>query len=123
MAEPHIPTPELRATVAALASVGVPNEEIQKYLGICKGTLYKYYRDELEHAAMEKNAQVAAFLFNAASGKALESGASHSDCIRAAMFWGKTRMGLRETNRLEVAADDSVKTFADMYGQPQSESS
>ena len=33
-----------------------------------------------------------------ASGQALQTGASHGDCVRAAMFWAKTRMGWKETN-------------------------
>ena len=61
-------------------------------------TLYKYYKDELENSAIKANANVGKFLYQAASGQALTTGATYSDCVRAAMFWAKTRMGWKETN-------------------------
>jgi len=99
---PHKPTPESRAEVAALKSFGVNQGKISVYLGIDEKTLRKYYREELDTAQTKADANVAKFLYNAASGEAIESGASHSDCIRAAMFWAKTRMQWRETGENEA---------------------
>ena len=48
--------------------------------------------------AIKANANVGKFLYQAASGQALATGATYSDCVRAAMFWAKTRMGWKETN-------------------------
>ncbi len=100
---PHEPTPQTRAEVSALKSFGVPLEDISTYIGIDRKTLSKHYSEEIERAQTTANATVAKFLYGAASGKALndEIGASYSDCVRAAMFWAKTRMGWRDTQNLE----------------------
>lgn len=98
---PHKPTDKTRAEVQALASFGTPQDEIAAYIGISKHTLEKHYPDEITAAETKANAQVGRFLFRAASGQATREGASHADCVRAAMFWAKTRMGWRETNNLE----------------------
>ena len=94
----HQPTEKTRAEIVALRSYGVPIKEVAAYIGIDDKTLYKYYREELENSAIKANANVGKFLYQAASGQALTTGATHSDCVRAAMFWAKTRMGWKETN-------------------------
>ena len=94
----HQPTEKTRAEIVALRSYGVPIKEVAAYIGIDDKTLYKYYREELENSAIKANANVGKFLYQAASGQALTTGASYSDCVRAAMFWAKTRMGWKETN-------------------------
>ena len=94
----HKPTEKTRAEIIALRSYGVPIKEVAAYIGIDDKTLYKYYREELENSAIKANANVGKFLYQAASGQALQTGASHGDCVRAAMFWAKTRMGWKETN-------------------------
>jgi len=104
--KPHIPTDKTRAEIVALRSYGVPIKEVAAYIGIDDKTLYKYYRDELENSAIKANANVGKFLYQAASGQALATGATHSDCVRAAMFWAKTRMGWKETNVQEVKMAD-----------------
>lgn len=95
---PHVPTDKIRAEIVALRSYGVPIKEVAAYIGIDDKTMYKYYRPELEQSAMKANANVGKFLYQAASGQALKDGASYSDCVRAAMFWAKTRMGWKETD-------------------------
>ena len=94
----HQPTDKTRAEIVALRSYGVPIKEVAAYIGIDDKTMYKYYRPELEQSAMKANANVGKFLYQAASGQALTTGATYSDCVRAAMFWAKTRMGWKETN-------------------------
>jgi hypothetical protein len=108
---PHEPTHESRAEVKALASFGLPQEEIAKYIGISHPTLRKYYKDELNFSAIKANANVAKYLYNLASGNALKQGASHGDCSRAAMFWAKTRMGWRETTHLDHTSTDGSVTM------------
>jgi len=103
---PHDPTPQSRAEVSALKSFGVPQEQIATYIGIDAKTLRKHYSDELATAQTKADATVARFLYNAASGKAVDHGASYSDCVRAAMFWAKTRMQWRETNHHDVTSSD-----------------
>ena len=94
----HQPTEKTRAEIIALRSYGVPIKEVAAYIGIDDKTLYKYYREELENSATKANANVGKFLYQAASGQSLKDGATYSDCVRAAMFWAKTRMGWKETN-------------------------
>lgn len=98
---PHAPTPESRAQVSALYSYGITQEEIARFLNIDPKTLRLHYRDELDSAHIKANAKVGQFLFQNASGQTLKDGASHSDCVRAAMFWAKTRMGWRETQSID----------------------
>ena len=103
---PHKPTDKTRAEVSALCSFGVPQEDIGRYIGIDAKTLRLYYRDELDNSATRANAAVGRFLYQNASGSTLKDGATHSDCVRAAMFWAKTRMGWRETQSLEHTSPD-----------------
>ena len=102
----HQPTEKTRAEIIALRSYGVPIKEVAAYIGIDDKTLYKYYKDELENSAIKANANVGKFLYQAASGQALQTGASHGDCVRAAIFWAKTRMEWKETNVQEHTGVD-----------------
>ena len=102
----HQPTEKTRAEIIALRSYGVPIKEVAAYIGIDDKTLYKYYREELENSAIKANANVGKFLYQAASGQALATGATYSDCVRAAMFWAKTRMEWKETNVQEHTGVD-----------------
>ena len=103
---PHEPTDKTRSEVSALASFGVPQEDIAAYIGISKPTLAKHYPDELSFSSIKANATVGKFLFNMASGQAIKSGASYGECSRAAMFWAKTRMGWREKHDLNHTSED-----------------
>ena len=107
---PHIPTDKIRAEIIALRSYGVPIKEVAAYIGIDDKTMYKYYRTELEQSAMKANARVGKFLYEAASGQAITGGASYSDCVRAAMFWAKTRMGWRENAPILLEEKDNSVT-------------
>ena len=104
----HTPSDDLKAQVFALSSFGVPQEEIGRFIGVSDDTLRKYYADEIDKAAVDRNSKVAAFLFRSASGDALEDGASHTDCLRAAFFWLKTRGGWKETNVNEHTLSDPL---------------
>ena len=104
--QPLQPTEKTRAEIIALRSYGVPIKEVAAYIGIDDKTLYKYYKDELENSAIKANANVGKFLYQAASGQALTTGATYSDCVRAAMFWAKTRMEWKETNVQEHTGAD-----------------
>jgi hypothetical protein len=100
----HEPTDKTRSEVSALASFGVPQEDIAAYIGISHPTLRKHYPDELSFSSIKANASVGKFLFGLASGQAMKlekNPASWGDCSRAAMFWAKTRMGWRETQHVE----------------------
>ena len=110
----HQPTEKTRAEIIALRSYGVPIKEVAAYIGIDDKTLYKYYREELENSAIKANANVGKFLYQAASGQALTTGATYSDCVRAAMFWAKTRMGWKETNVQEHTGKVEIQQVTDL---------
>lgn len=86
---PYNPTEEGRKMVEAMASVGVPQDEICVVLGIDAKTLRKYFREELDSAMIKANAKVAANLYRQATKDDFKA-------APAAMFWAKTRMGWRE---------------------------
>lgn len=104
----HNATDELRSQVFALSSFGVPQDEISRFLNITDDTLRKYYRSELDRASVDRNAQVAGFLYRSASGDTLAEGASYSDCLKAAMFWLKTRAQWRETTHIDQTSSDGT---------------
>ena len=112
---PHVPTEKTRAEIVALRSYGVPIKEVAAYIGIDDKTLYKYYKEELDNSAIKANANVGKFLYQAASGQALTTGASYSDCVRAAMFWAKTRMGWKETNVQEHTGANGTALQAPVF--------
>jgi hypothetical protein len=100
------PTDEQRAAVKALKSFGVRLDEIASYIGCDRKTLSKYFAREIETAQTEANMNVSEFLYHAATGKAMQDGAQYADCLRAAMFWAKTRAGYSEKNALDVTSSD-----------------
>ena len=103
MANPrHAPSTQTRAEVSALKSFGVPLDDIAAFIGIDRKTLSKHYKAEIDTAQIKADAAVAKFLYGAASGRSLKDGATYADCVRAAMFWAKTRMSWRETAAVEL---------------------
>ena len=97
------PTPEQRAQVLALATYGVNQIEIAKFIKCAEKTLRLHFRDELDEAMIDKEQKVRRFLFNGATGEALDPdspnynpSASYNDCTRLAMFWAKTQLGFKE---------------------------
>ena len=109
----HKPTAETTAEVRALASFGVPQEEIATHLNIDPKTLRKYYKAELMQSRLKVHARVGSFLVNAATGAALKqpgSTATYRDCLTAAIFYGKTRMGLKETTGMAHTSPDGSMT-------------
>lgn len=121
----HVPTDTSRAEIRALCSYGVSHDEISVYMGIDPKTLRKHYRKELDTAKIRAHAAVRKYLFEAASGAAISKGATHADCLRAAMFWGKTQMGMKETTNIDhTSGGDKIKSFSEMYAsvtQPESD--
>ena len=62
----HEPTPELRHIVQIHATIGTPQDDIAKVLGIDPKTLRLHYRDELDLASAKANAVIGGALFNKA---------------------------------------------------------
>ena len=91
MTKKHEPTPETRLQVKTLASVGTPQEDIAKIIGITKNTLIKHYRKELDTAMVMANATIAQTLFKQAK----------DGNTSAAIFWLKCRAGWSEKQQIE----------------------
>ncbi len=86
--KPHEPTEELRQQVQALASFGVPQEDIALYIEVDPKTLRKHYRRELDIGLIHANAQVAQRLFKSATV---------DGNVASIIFWLKSRAGWRES--------------------------
>ena len=91
------PTEKDRKIVQAMASYGVPQEDIGRVIGVSHVTLRKYYQAELDNAAVQANAKVAETCFKmATSGKVPAS----------TFFWLKTRAKWRETQNIGLVDKD-----------------
>ena len=98
----HEPTPEQRHIVQLHATIGTPQEDIAKVIGIDPKTLRLHYRDELDLASAKANAVVGGALFNKAK----------AGDTTAMIFWMKTRAGWKETHAVEHTGKDGgpIKT-------------
>jgi hypothetical protein len=83
-----------RKQVEALAGYGVPAGEIASLVcgGISKDTLYKYFLPDLTRGRASANAEVGKLYYN----KVLEG-----KDTAALIWWTKSRMGWKETERRE----------------------
>lgn len=102
MRDEHVPTDEKRAIVRALAKYGVRQHDIAVQIGVTTGTLVKYYRDDLD-AGM---AEAAEGLAKTAYQMAMDGD------VRMMIFLLKTRLGYKETTRVECSGPDGepIKT-------------
>ena len=90
MARPEYePTDKDRATVQTMAAYGIPQSEIAAVIGCDPKPLRKHFDFEIETAATQANARVAAALFKKATGDGASS-------VSAAIFWLKARAGWSE---------------------------
>lgn len=91
MRPPHKTDAKNRATVEAMISYGIPQEDIAAVLKIDKKTLRKHYRDEIDTATAKANSQVGQRLYQ----KALQGD------VASMIFWLKTRAKWSETIKNE----------------------
>jgi hypothetical protein len=110
MARPRfVASVEQRKMVRSMAAYGIRHEEIARCLGLrSPKTLRRHFREELDRAATEANAQVAQSLYQqATSGKK----------TAATIFWLKTRALWRESPAIEPPPVEIppfvVMTYAD----------
>ena len=97
--KPWEPTQAERQTVELAAAIGYTQEEIGAVLGKSVESLARHCREELDRGALKINARVAGKLLH----KAL------SGDTASLIFWAKTRLGWRETNKTELAGSIEVK--------------
>lgn len=98
MRDEYVPTDEKRAIVRALAKYGVRQYDIAVQIGVTKGTLVKYYSAELD-AGM---AEAAEGLAKTAYQMAMDGD------VRMMIFLLKTRLGYKETTRVECSGPDGA---------------
>jgi len=98
-AHAFVPTDEHRQIVLNGVTAGVPQSLMCKILGIAEPTLRKYFVDELETAVASRNIKAVSYLW-----QHIENGDKAS-----LMFYMKTQMGWRETNKIEVDATVDIK--------------
>jgi hypothetical protein len=99
--KPFVPTTEDRKRVEAMAGWGVPREQIAALIanGISLDTLDKYFKDELLCGVAKANAKVGQTFF--------------SKCVderdtTSIIWWTKTRMGAKDTSRIEHVSPDGT---------------
>lgn len=88
---PHHPTERERADVRLLSGCGVTQDVIARRIGRSKGWLQKWCRKEMDDGIAEMHAGVAKRIAQAAL----------NGNMTAAIFYAKTKMGWRETDRHE----------------------
>lgn len=97
--------PKAAGTVKALAQYGVPHDQICAVLkenglaDICSDTLEKIYRKELDEGKALGDSKLLQTAFSMATKD------KHAGML---CFLLKTRMGLRETNRIEMTSPDGT---------------
>ena len=95
MTQPHEPTEAQKAEVRALASMGIPHDQISAYIGIDKKTLYKYYREILDRSKIQANMKMAQCLFQQAQ----------NGSTPAAIFWLKVQAGWQDRQAVDVTTN------------------
>ena len=95
MTKPHEPTEAQKAEVRALASMGIPHDQISAYIGIDKKTLYKYYREILDRSKIQANMKMAQCLFQQAQ----------NGSTPAAIFWLKVQAGWQDRQAVDVTTN------------------
>ncbi|OUO51652.1 hypothetical protein B5F76_09210 [Desulfovibrio sp. An276] len=105
----------------SMAQYGVPHTQIAQALGMSKDILYKLYGDAMQKGAANANAKIAQCLYNKAIGNQ-EKGIPPD--TTALIFWCKTRMGWRETQKVDLTSSDgsmSPSPAIDFSGKTQEE--
>ena len=105
----HEPTPEQRHIVQLHATIGTPQEDIAKVIGIDPKTLRLHYRDELDLASAKANAVVGGALFNKAK----------AGDTTAMIFWMKTRAGWKETHGVAHTGKDGGQIVFNTVYEPK----
>lgn len=98
MAQPaYKKTQEKRELVQKLALAGYDDTTIAKHIDASEATLHRHHRFDLDYGREKANGEV---------GNTLYRMAVSGEYPQVSMFWAKTRMGWRETDRLEMTGKD-----------------
>lgn len=100
MPTPHVPTDEDRVLVETLSGLGIPQVQICALMmrgqGISLDTLLRHYRTEVTRGRARANREIAETLYQKAKN-------GDNACL---IFWAKSQLGWRETQRHEIAGHD-----------------
>ena len=96
----HYPTEAQRQLVQLHATIGTPQKEIARIIGIDDKTLAKHYREELDLAMAKAIAAIGGALFNKAKG----------GDTTAMIFWMKTRARWKEQHQVDHTSSDGSMT-------------
>jgi hypothetical protein len=114
----HIPTEERRKMVEEMAAAGIDQVKIGRVLDISDWTLVRYYREELDKAAIRADADVGKTLLNQARG------GPEKDWRLAVpactIFWAKTRMGYRVPDSWGDEYDENGARIIRIINSPES---
>lgn len=97
--------PEQAKVVRTLSAYGVPEEDIASELEMCVETMHRLYSKELRAGRVKADTKIRQTLYD----KAVNQG--NTACL---MFICKTRLGMRETNRLEMTSPDGTMSPLDI---------
>jgi hypothetical protein len=107
------PSAEQRGQVKVMAGYGIKHDDIAYALKIDPKTLRKYFRTELDEGMALANVNIGRSLYEMAVGRPAQvdqAGVVVREELKpdksAAIFLGKTRLGLRETSRVEHTGAD-----------------
>lgn len=92
-----------RRIAEALAQYGVPHEQIAARIGISRPILDQHYSEYMRKAEAAANNNIARTLYQQAVGNE-EKGIAPN--VSALIFWCKTRMGWRETQKMDLTSSD-----------------
>lgn len=95
---PFVPTNEQRKIVEAAVSIGMTTDKVATLIGCGESTVKKYFQEELSKGLLKANMNVAGALYKSAMG----------GNVTAQIFWCKTRLGWRETERVELSGSVNV---------------
>lgn len=96
--------PEMGKRVKEWASVGITQPVIAKMIGMSVEKMKKMYAKELEEGRSEGDGK----LYNALFDEAVNN--RNTQCL---IFLGKVRLGLSETNKLEVTSKNRIVLFGE----------
>lgn len=97
--KPHVPADADRQKVMVMVSMGMARKDIAMVMGMSDNTLSKHYANELATGDKILGQAIVANLARQALKDDFKAAAS-------AMFWAKTRLGWRETDRVEHTGPD-----------------
>jgi hypothetical protein len=91
-------SPDHAKQVQALSQYGVPQDDIAATIGVCVETMQRLYGDELRQGRAWANAKVGRSLFDKCQ----------AGDTTALIFWAKTQMGWKETQKLDHSSSDGT---------------